>query len=195
LLIAFDNHPSNITFDMNKYSFIIVAVLVCWSASAGQLKLTLHTVYEDRALALDSLRYSNDAGQIYSISRLSLFLSDFSLQTSERHLQSFPDSVAWFDVGKREISLMLPNIPDGAYTSIHFKVGLSKERNKSNPWIHPANHPNVSGRYWNWQGGYIFNVVEGLYRDAGSKSPKVSPATLQTITTSPPSPSMHGQMR
>jgi cytochrome c peroxidase len=173
--MAFDNHPSNITFDMNKYSSIIVAVLVCWSASAGQLKLTLHPAYEDRALALDSLRYSNDAGQTYSISRLSLFLSDFTFQTSKGHFQSFPDSVAWFDVGKRETSLMLPNIPDGAYTSIHFKVGLSEERNKSNPWIHPANHPlnpNVSGLYWNWQGGYIFTAIEGLYREAESKSTK-----------------------
>jgi len=173
--MEFGNHPAKITSDMNRYSFIIAAALICWSASAGQLRLTLSPTLDDRPLALDSLRYSNDAGQIYSISRLSLFLSDFTLQTSEGHFQSFPDSVAWFDVGQRETSLMLSNIPDGAYTSIHFKVGLSEERNKSNPWIHPANHPlnpNVSGLYWNWQGGYIFTAIEGLYREAGSKFTK-----------------------
>lgn len=175
LQMEFKSHPWNIKPDMNGYSLIIVTALVCWNARAGQLKLTLQPMVEDRPLVMDSLRYSNQVGQTYSISRLSLFLSDFFLQTSEGQFQSIPDTVGWFDAGKRKNALILPNVPDGDYTSIHFKVGLSEEKNKSNPWSYPANHPlnpNVSGLYWNWQGGYIFAAIEGLYRESNSKEPR-----------------------
>lgn len=160
---------------MKKHYLTCLYTLVSLHIHAGPLQLVLNPTVTKESLVLDSLRYTNQANQTYSITRLSLFLSDFSFQSADGSIVSIAKSVGWFDISKRRTSLQLPSVPDGKYTAVRFKIGLSKELNETSPWNYPADHPlnpNVSGLYWNWQGGYIFTAIEGLYRESNNHQTK-----------------------
>ncbi len=53
---------------------------------------------------------------------------------------------------------------------MRFYLGLEAPDNHADPAKFPAGHPlnaNLNGLHWDWQGGYIFLALEGLWRHAG----------------------------
>ena len=145
---------------------IILLALTLIGVRAERLELVVVPTVAGTPLSLDSLRYSNER---YSISRLSFFLSDFSLITAKGQTTPIPDSLGWFDAGKRRWSVRLDSAPKGSYAGLQFKLGVPDQLNNADPWAFPSDHPlnpNLNGLYWNWQGGYIFSAIEGHFSDS-----------------------------
>lgn len=133
--------------------------------------VTLHGVVRHEAdqqpLLLDSLRYATTAGETFSITRASYFLSGFALQQQDGGWLELPATVAWLDAAKRHTNFALSGIPPGRYTTLRFHVGLDAAANAAPPGRYAPEHPlnpNVNGLHWSWQGGYIFLALEGGWR-------------------------------
>ena len=149
-----------------RLPFILLLLLVARTAAS-----TLHGVVRHEGgrqpLLLDSLLYSTQAGESFSITRASYFLSGFALRKKDGGWLELPPAVAWLDAAKRNTRFALEGVPAGQYTGLRFHVGLDAEANVSSPAKHAPGHPlnpNVNGLHWSWQGGYIFLALEGSWR-------------------------------
>lgn len=149
-----------------------LVLLVALRASAATLTLVVDHRAENAPLLLDSLRYRNKAGEVFSITRASYLLSGFALQRGDGSWLEMPH-VAWMDAARRRTSTVVTDVPAGRYTALRFYVGLDPATNTGNPALHPPEHalnPNVNGLHWTWQSGYIFLALEGRWR-RGSEAP------------------------
>ena len=138
-------------------------------AHGSDLSLSIRHTISGKPLQLDSLRYTNSAGETFSVSRLSYLVSNVAVQDNTGNWHTIPDSIAWIDAKARRTQINLSNIPDGSYQSLRFDIGLSESLNHSDPAQYPATHPlnpNLNNLHWTWQTGYIFLAIEGHYRDA-----------------------------
>jgi len=138
--------------------------------------VTLHGQVRHEAagapLLLDSLNYTTQAGEPFSVTRASCLLSGFSLQRGDGSWLDLPGHVVWLDAASRRTSFALPDVPAGHYVALRFHVGLDAATNAANPAQHAPDHalnPNVNGLHWSWQGGYIFLALEGNWRGADGK--------------------------
>ncbi len=139
-------------------------------AAASTLHLTLTPVAEKAPLLLDSLRYSTQSGETFSVTRCSFLLSGFALQKADGTWWEAPDHIAWIDAEKRRFDTSLENIPAGKYQALRLHMGLDAKTNASSPAKYAPDHPlnpNLNGLHWSWQGGYIFLALEGSFRVAG----------------------------
>ncbi len=71
---------------------------------------------------------------------------------------------------RSRLSQRVTSVPSGEYRSVRFHIGLDEKVNHSDPAQFTADHPlnpNLNGLHWNWQGGYIFLALEGMWRNAG----------------------------
>ncbi len=149
-------------------------MLVCVTAMVGLVRAApLHVTFvheaEGKPLTLDSLRFSNSAGEMYSITRLDWLATGFSVTTADGVSHSFDNAVAF--VSGRGGELLLGEAPAGQLKSLTFHIGPDAKTNHGDPALHAARHPlnpNVNRLHWDWQGGYIFLAIEGLWRRAGA---------------------------
>ena len=150
----------------------VLAVLgTAWVAlGADGMAGTLRVVVEPEA-ALQAER-TNEAGERWTVTRLSYLLSGVSLQRADGTWLRLPD-VAWMNAATKREALNLQEVPAGRYEALRFDVGLSAEDDAQDPATrgpeHPLN-PRVNGLHWSWQGGYIFLALEGNWRDAAGKT-------------------------
>ncbi len=156
------------------FRYIAAVLLIFFAANAGaatlDVQITPKVSGEDLQPA--SLRYRTSAGETFSITRVSYFLSDFELQRDDGSWLECSNSVAWFDYDQNHDSIHLANIPPGDFRTIRFLLGLNPNLNHANIARFPAGHPlnpDVNGLYWGWQGGYIFLALEGLWRNANGE--------------------------
>jgi cytochrome c peroxidase len=141
-------------------------------AAAATLEVQIMPRISGNDLQPASLRYRTSAGEIFSITRVSYFVSDFELQRDDGSWLECSNSVAWLDYEQNRNSVRLPNIPAGEFRTVRFLVGLNPNLNHSNIAHFPAGHPlnpDVNGLYWGWQGGYIFLALEGLWRNSNGE--------------------------
>ena len=138
-------------------------------ARAGDIRLRIVPQVSGETVQIASQRYNTSAGETYSITRLSMLLSEFAVQWSDGTWAELPKSVAWMDLEANRNMVTLGPWPDGEIRSLRFHVGLPPEVNHSDPAKYPAAHPlnpNVNHLHWSWQGGYIFLALEGMTRQA-----------------------------
>jgi cytochrome c peroxidase len=138
-------------------------------ASGASLQIEITPKFAGEEIQLASLRYKTSTGERFSITRVSYLASDFALQRADGSWLELSNSVAWLDAAQNRNTLRLPDIPVGEYRSIRFTIGLNPELNHADPAKFPAGHPlnpNLNSLHWNWQGGYIFCALEGLWRNA-----------------------------
>lgn len=153
---------------------LLLALLpIAAAGPSAPLTLVMEHVLDGQPLQLDSIRYQNTANERFSITRLSYLLSDFALITDSGERHSLRDQVAWIDQGKRRTELTLPRVPLGNYQALCFQIGLEESINTRDPAQYPATHPlnaNLNDLHWDWQSGYIFLALEGLYRSPNDPS-------------------------
>jgi cytochrome c peroxidase len=134
------------------------------------MNVVVTPTFSGKALEPGAFSCTNSSGQIFSITRLSFLLSDFEFFGASGDSVKVTDSFAWIDVEKGRTSFSLA-APDGEFTRVRFHVGLSPKENHADPARfgpeHPLN-PNFNGLHWNWQGGYVFLALEGLWKEADS---------------------------
>jgi cytochrome c peroxidase len=142
----------------------------CWGLGFGaSLLIEITPKISGELLQSTSLRYETYAKEAFSITRLSYLLSGFALQRPDGSWLELTNQIAWFDMEGSRSTHHIAVIPAGEYCSIRFHVGLDEKLNHANPAQfapdHPLN-PNRNGLHWNWQGGYIFLALEGMWRNA-----------------------------
>jgi len=148
-----------------RYAMCILPAL----AHGFDLDLHIRHTLNGKPLLLDSLRYTNTAGERFSISRVSYILSQFELQTTSGQWISAQKTYAYLDAAKRRDQVNLTGIEANDYRAIRFSIGLDPAVNHSDPAQYAANHPlnpNLNNLHWDWQTGYIFLALEGSYRKA-----------------------------
>jgi cytochrome c peroxidase len=135
--------------------------------TAANLQLAIQHCAGGAPLIYDSLRYRNQAGEDWSVSRLSYLISGLSLQREDGTWFSPADSVAWMNATTHRQTLNQGNLPPGKYQALRFYIGIEAQDNARDPSTRAADHPlnpNLCGLHWSWQGGYIFMALEGLHR-------------------------------
>jgi cytochrome c peroxidase len=153
---------------------IFSAAFVCALnlASAATLEIQIMPVMSGDNLQPASFRYQTSAGEIFSITRVSYFVSDFELQRNDGSWLELSNSVAGLDFGENRDSFRLRNIPPGVFCTVRFLMGLNTNLNHADIAKFPAGsplNPDVNGLYWGWQGGYIFMALEGLWRNSAGE--------------------------
>lgn len=140
------------------------------AAATLEVQITLRVSGKDMQPA--SLRYRTSAGEIFSVTRVSYFVSDFELQRDDGSWLQCSKSVAWLDYEQNRDSIRIANVAAGEFRTVRFLLGLNPNVNHSNIAHIPAGHPlnpDVNGLYWGWQGGYIFLALEGLWRNSNGE--------------------------
>ncbi|MCP5559338.1 MAG: cytochrome C peroxidase [Verrucomicrobiaceae bacterium] len=134
--------------------------------ASSHVAVEVKHLFHDQALVLDSIQYENKAGEPFSITRLSYFISGVALKRADGSWLEVPGSLAWIDAGRGRTGMDLGALPDGDYTGIRLHIGLDPVNNSSDPASRAPDHalnPNVNGLHWSWQGGYIFVALEGRF--------------------------------
>ena len=142
-------------------------VLLGGAAFASSIQIAVRHTFGGEPLQMDSLRYKNAAGETLSVTRVSYLLSGFAFEKENGTWVEVTNQFAWLDAGTRRESIRLDAIPEGRYRALHFYFGPDALANHADPAKFPAENalnPNLNGLHWNWQGGYIFLALEGLYR-------------------------------
>ncbi|MDI1235183.1 MAG: hypothetical protein PSX81_12950 [bacterium] len=114
--------------------------------------------------------FISSAGDTIAINKLKFLMSGFILEKTTGEFVVLPDAYGFLSLTERIDSFILKNVPKGEYKSVRFMVGIDSAINHANPqqWAltHPMN-PSVNDMHWGWSGGYIFNVIEGYYKNNG----------------------------
>lgn len=123
---------------------------------------------DGKPLYFDSLMYSNNAGELYSVNNLEYYIS--GVRFYYRQKMSFSsDTVVYIDARKPYITLPFYNVPEGSIDSVAFYIGIDPAHN-----IHGKIAPTAQNVTMEWPdamgGGYHFMKLEGHWKD-GSAQP------------------------
>jgi cytochrome c peroxidase len=148
---------------------MLVLGVFCTETFGASLDISVTPKMSGELVQPGSLRYHTSAKENFSIVRVSFLVSDLALQRPDGSWLELTNEVAWFDLERGRLSHRVASVPSGEYRSIRFHIGLDEKQNHSDPAKYSADHPlnpNLNGLHWDWQGGYIFLALEGLWRNA-----------------------------
>lgn len=110
----------------------------------------------------DSLANINEAGNIYSINKLSFYISDITLKRNDGFVYQSNEIFYIEASDSTKVSFQLAGIPNGVYSEISFFVGVDSARNIDLGLNNSADNINMA-----WPtamgGGYHFLKMEGHY--------------------------------
>ncbi|MEI6122862.1 MAG: MbnP family protein [Bacteroidota bacterium] len=118
-------------------------------------------------LIVDTLLYTNAAGNLYLINEAQYFVSDIVLHNSNGTFVSFvaPNDIHYVDTDLPSTQhWSLPDsVPVGTYTAISFTFGINEIKNQSNAFLNPPE----SAMYWPEPlgGGYHYMKLNGKWLD------------------------------
>ena len=133
--------------------------------------INLHFSYQIDSLPLikDSLLYTNESGQLYSIKNLHYLISDVKLTDENGNtLQELVSEHFVSSDDESTYNLYLPEILyTGEYANIEFTLGLNSTRNINNLLVNETYHtqmfwPDLMG------GGYHYMKLEGAFNNDSS---------------------------
>lgn len=153
---------------MLAYSAGALVFLAAGAGFGASLQIEITPQFSGADIQPNSLRYQTLAGETFSVTRVSYLLSGFALQSENGQWLELTNRFGWFDLERGRSSVRLGGLPPGVYARVRFCVGLDPAVNHANPAQFPAGHPlnpNLNTLYWDWQGGYIFLALEGLWRN------------------------------
>ncbi len=150
-----------------KYMMIAVLIIMAFASCKkkvekkySQLKFDLNYKVDNLPLVKDTISYLNNAGDLYSVTRLEYYISDIVIHNANgddykseqiQYVNAFTQSTN---------QLVLQAVPEGTYTSISFKIGLTAAKNISNTLTNTTENINMA-----WPdmmgGGYHFLKLEG----------------------------------
>lgn len=155
------------------WKFLIFSLLVLNFSSCkkdvfvpenGTLTLNVEYRVEDKLVQFDTLLYTNQAGNKYSLNHLEYYISNIVLYKEDG--SSFKSTDVFYINAKRTSTnkLTLNNIPPGTYTSVSLLIGLDSNQNKTNALPNTVDNVNMA-----WPvamgGGYHFMKMEGYFLD------------------------------
>ncbi|PAW70462.1 MAG: hypothetical protein B9S35_15140 [Opitutia bacterium Tous-C5TDCM] len=162
---------------LSRVSAIVVLVsLLKGGLNAVALEVSVRPVAGDLRVSTDTL-FANEAGEQWSVTRLSYLLSEPALQRPDGSWHPCETAPAWMSLTDARSLWDITSAPTGEWTAIRFSVGLPPSLNERDPafWgpFHPLN-PNLNGLHWSWQGGFIFLAFEGRFWKKGDDPARAS---------------------
>jgi hypothetical protein len=140
------------------------------SKPVGHISLNFLHLVDGIPFQKDTMKYINAATNHYEIDQLMYFISDLTLFKSDGSKKIINE---WNDIHYVDIDIpstlkwdVYDDIPAGAYDSITFVFGITKEKNKSFLFVNPPEinmmWPEVLG------GGYHYLMINGKWLDTSS---------------------------
>lgn len=134
-------------------------------SSYGGLSIIINHSVNNQLLLWDSIKYHNEAGNVYSISKLQYYISNIRLYKNNNIVQQ-NDSAYYIDAKHQYSSVMLiPTLLAGVYDSVALTIGLLPFQNISYGLPTTIENTNMG-----WPdamgGGYHFLKLEGHWKDA-----------------------------
>ena len=135
--------------------------------TTGHISFSFTHLIDGLALEKDNMKYINAAGNPYEINQLMYFISDVTLHKSDGTTKLISD---WTDIHYVDVDIastlyweVYDDIATGAYDSISFIFGITKEKNQSFRFVNPPEvnmmWPDVLG------GGYHYMMINGSWKD------------------------------
>lgn len=179
--------PFTLNENMKRtFSILSVLALALWVTSCafpdenedtdpietGTIQLQFDNIVGNQDLQLDSVRYTNAAGEDFTISKLNYYISNIKLIKSDGSVFTVPQDSSYFlireaNTGSQNLSIR--NVVTGEYTGVEFMVGVDSLRSVMEP-TEPGRKgildkdmgpTNEEAMYWDWNPGYIFLKLEG----------------------------------
>lgn len=146
--------------------------------------LDFHPIFNGQEMEFSKMKYVKPDGEVISISHWAMLMSHLSLMKSDSSLVSLGDGYQYigFSVGRKKFTYT--DAPAGTYIGIKFQLGPDQNINHADPTIWPADHPmnaNLNGLHWGWAGGYIFQAMDGTYKNDTTTS-SVASLSFHTAT-------------
>lgn len=139
-------------------------------ASRYKIDFRVHYTIDGNLLLKDTLIYTNDAGNKYSVSRLEYYISAIKLLKQDGAFES--EDVHYVNFNKEATnSFSLENIPAGNYTGISLILGLDSVHNITNA-LPPTQENNAMAWPDMMGGGYHFMKLEGYFMDIDPNAPE-----------------------
>ena len=140
------------------------------SSAAGfdcRLRVTLQPEWDGNPLVLGAPALTNGAGQIFSVTRLDLFVSDFSLHQEQGGWLAPAGGEAFVSFGKGRTQFDVDKLAARDYDRLRFNVGLRPAINHSHPDNYPEDHPlnvNLNGMHLERPERYLFFIIGGQWQ-------------------------------
>jgi len=135
--------------------------------TSGHISFSFTHLVDGLPLVKDNMKYINAAGNPYEINQVMYFISDVTLHKSDGTTKLISD---WTDIHYVDIDIpstltwdVYDDIATGAYDSVSFIFGITKEKNQSFRFVNPPEvnmmWPDVLG------GGYHYMMINGSWKD------------------------------
>lgn len=135
----------------------------------GSIQFNINYKADETPLQFDTIRYTNQAGNVYSVTRLEYYLSNITFHKADG--SAFTSGNTYYINARNKSSnqFILDSIPPGNYTAISFYLGLDSVTNKTGSLSNTVENINMA-----WPdmmgGGYHFMKMEGYFLDTTSTS-------------------------
>jgi len=135
--------------------------------TTGHISFSFTHLVDGLPLEKDNMKYINAAGNPYEINQVMYFISDVTLHKSDGTTKLISE---WTDIHYVDIDIpstltwdVYDDIATGAYDSISFIFGITKEKNQSFRFVNPPElnmmWPDLLG------GGYHYMMINGSWKD------------------------------
>lgn len=122
------------------------------------------------------------------VTNWSFLMSNLALVKENGDTVQLGDGYQWADLTGTRNLFYYKGIPQGKYKGLQFTMGFDSAINHGNPQVWPSNHPlnpNMNGLHWGWSGGYIFQAMDGRFKENANATPgsfSFHTATMQFVT-------------
>jgi len=135
----------------------------------GKIAFQFFHKVNGQTLIVDSLMYTNAAGNLYNVSNIQYFISEVTLHNSNGsdYLITSDNGIHYIDTDIASTqNWSVSNIPAGNYSSISFIFGINQAKNHTGLFTNP---PEVN-MFWSQPlgGGYHYMKMNGNWKDTNA---------------------------
>ena len=128
----------------------------------ASLAIEFDNVVGEEDLELVGASYTNAAGEIYSVSNLAYFVSNFRFTKTDGSTYTVSQDSSYFLINEGTGSTEpVLSVPVGDYANVTFLVGVDSLRSTTDLSKRTGALAPLPGTYWNENQGYIFFTLEG----------------------------------
>lgn len=130
------------------------------------LSIEFDNIMGGQNLFLNTVQYTNAAGEAFNVSLLQYYISNIKLRRTDTKMYTVPQDSSYFLIieGNESARFARFNVPSGDYDQLSFIIGVDSLRStmdiaKRTGVLDPST--GHDGMYWGWNSGYIFFKMEG----------------------------------
>ncbi|SKC18177.1 MbnP family protein [Dyadobacter psychrophilus] len=147
----------------------------------GSIKIKFDNVVGSKDLKLGTDKYTNAAGEDFTVSKLNYYISNITFIASNGNNFTVPQDSSYFLIREGNVDsqqITINNVPARNYTGIEFVIGIDSLKSATDPSRRKgildkdSGPTNEEALYWDWNPGYIFLMLEGTSDSATSANSK-----------------------